>query len=85
MMMYVESYYLISPPIANYIKKSKILKSISIILIKSIIKSPPKAIIFDWDNTLVNNWDPIFIAYIKTLKSLGLKKQNREEILKNAK
>jgi hypothetical protein len=36
--IFVESYYLISPPIANYIKKSKILKSISIILIKSIIK-----------------------------------------------
>ena len=54
-------------------------------MIKSIVKSPPKAIIFDWDNTLVNNWDPIFIAYKKTLKSLGLKKQSREETLKNAK
>ena len=54
-------------------------------MIKSIVKTPPKAIIFDWDNTLVNNWDPIFIAYKKTLKSLGLKKQNREETLKNAK
>ena len=54
-------------------------------MIKSIVKSPPKAIIFDWDNTLVNNWDPIFIAYKKTLKNLGLKKQSREETLKNAK
>ena len=54
-------------------------------MIKSIDKSLPKAIIFDWDNTLVNNWDPIFIAYKKTLKSLRLKKQNREETLKNAK
>ena len=54
-------------------------------MIKSIIKSPPKAIIFDWDNTLVNNWDPIFIAYKKTLKSLRRKKQSREETLKNAK
>ena len=54
-------------------------------MIKQIVKSPPKAILFDWDNTLVNNWDPIFFAYKKTLKALGLKKQSREETLKNAK
>ena len=54
-------------------------------MIKSIVKSPPKAILFDWDNTLVNNWDPIFIAYKETLKILGLKRQSREETLKNAK
>ncbi len=45
----------------------------------------PKAILFDWDNTLVNNWDPIFFAYKETLKQLGLKQQTREETLKNAK
>ena len=54
-------------------------------MIKSIIKHPPQAILFDWDNTLVNNWDPIFIAYNKTLESLGLKCMSREETLKNAK
>lgn len=54
-------------------------------MIKPIVKFPPKAILFDWDNTLVNNWDPIFIAYKETLKSLGLKKQSREETIKNAK
>ena len=54
-------------------------------MIKPIVKFPPKAIFFDWDNTLVNNWEPIFIAYKETLKNLGLKKQNRREIIKDAK
>lgn len=54
-------------------------------MIKKIIKFQPKAIFFDWDNTLVNNWNPIFISYKKTLKELGLKKQNKKEILRNAK
>ena len=54
-------------------------------MIKSIVKSPPKAILFDWDNTLVNNWDPIFISYNETLKKLGLKKKSKEETLENAK
>ena len=54
-------------------------------MIKQIVKSPPKAILFDWDNTLVNNWEPIFFAYKKTLQALGLKKQSKEETLKNAK
>ena len=54
-------------------------------MIKPIVKSSPKAILFDWDNTLVNNWDPIFIAYKKTLKSLGLKNKSKSETLKNAK
>ena len=54
-------------------------------MIKPIVKFPPKAILFDWDNTLVNNWEPIFIAYKETLKRLGLKKKSRGEIIKNAK
>ena len=54
-------------------------------MIKKIVKFPPKAILFDWDNTLVNNWEPIFFAYKKTLQALGLKKQSKEETLKNAK
>ena len=54
-------------------------------MIKPIVKFSPKAILFDWDNTLVNNWDPIIISYNETLKSLGLKKQSKEETLKNAK
>ena len=54
-------------------------------MIKPILKFSPKAILFDWDNTLVNNWEPIFIAYKETLKNLGLKKQNRREIIKDAK
>jgi len=54
-------------------------------LIKPILKFSPKAILFDWDNTLVNNWEPIFIAYKETLKRLGLKKKSKGEIIKNAK
>ena len=54
-------------------------------MIKPIVKFPPKAILFDWDNTLVNNWEPIYIAYKETLKRLGLKKKSRGEIIKNAK
>ena len=54
-------------------------------MIKPIVKFSPKAILFDWDNTLVNNWEPIFIAYKETLKKLGLKKKSRSEIIKNAK
>ena len=54
-------------------------------MIKPIPKFSPRAILFDWDNTLVNNWEPIFKAYKETLKKLGLKKQNRSEIIKNAK
>ena len=54
-------------------------------MIKPIVKFSPKAILFDWDNTLVNNWEPIFIAYKKTLKSLGLKNKSRSETFKNAK
>ncbi len=50
-----------------------------------LIKTPPKAILFDWDNTLVNNWEPIFFAYKETLKKLGLRNQNKDETLKNAK
>ena len=54
-------------------------------MIKKSVKFPPNAILFDWDNTLVSNWEPIFIAYRETLKKLGLKKQNKKETLKNAK
>ena len=54
-------------------------------MINPIVKFSPKAILFDWDNTLVNNWDPIIISYNETLKSLGLKKLSKEETLKNAK
>ena len=50
-----------------------------------LIKTPPKAILFDWDNTLVNNWEPIFFAYKETLKKLGLRNQSKDETLKNAK
>ena len=49
------------------------------------VKSLPNAILFDWDNTLVNNWGPIFFSYNETLKQLGLKKQSNKETLKNAK
>ena len=54
-------------------------------MIKTSVKSLPNAILFDWDNTLVNNWDPIFFSYNETLKQLGLKKQSNKETLKNAK
>ncbi len=54
-------------------------------MIKKSAKPEKKIIFFDWDNTLVDNWNPIFISYKKTLNKLGLKNQTRNEILKNAK
>jgi phosphoglycolate phosphatase len=40
----------------------------------------PKAIIFDWDNTLVNTWPLIDYAMNKMLKKMGHKKWNEEEL-----
>lgn len=38
----------------------------------SLIHDIPKAIIFDWDNTIVNTWLPILEAMNKTLEAMGL-------------
>ena len=48
------------------------------------VKSPD-VIFFDWDNTLVNNWDAIHIAYNKTLTHMGLKKQTKSKTLGESK
>ena len=32
---------------------------------------PPSAVLFDWDNTLVDTWDTIFFALNKTLAAFG--------------
>ena len=48
------------------------------------IKSP-NVIFFDWDNTLIDNWDALHLAYNKTLKFMGLKTQRKNETLKNSK
>lgn len=48
------------------------------------VKSP-NAIFFDWDNTLVNNWNAIHIAYNKTLIHMGFKKQNKSKTLRESK
>ena len=33
---------------------------------------PPRAILFDWDNTLVNTWPTIVECYHDTFTALGL-------------
>ena len=42
---------------------------------------PPKAILFDWDNTLINNWSAIHIALNTTLAAMGHPTWSYEETL----
>ena len=45
----------------------------------------PDAIFFDWDNTLIDNWTAIHLAYNKTLKQMGFKEQSFNKTLKESK
>lgn len=45
----------------------------------------PEVIFFDWDNTLVDNWNAIHIAYNKTLFKMGYKKQSKAKTLRQSK
>ena len=47
--------------------------------------SYPVAIFFDWDNTLINNWDAIHIAYNETLFQMGFEKQKKRKTLEESK
>lgn len=42
---------------------------------------PPKAILFDWDNTLINNWPAIHVALNTTLVAMGHPTWSYEETL----
>lgn len=45
----------------------------------------PKAVIFDWDSTLVDNWGGIGLALNATFRAMGGEEWSQEEILKNTK
>jgi len=40
----------------------------------------PKAILFDWDNTLVNTWPTIIECYNDTFHALGLPRWTDQEV-----
>ena len=45
----------------------------------------PTIIFFDWDNTLVDNWNAIHIAYNETLFQMGQKKQAKSKTISESK
>lgn len=45
--------------------------------------SRPHAILFDWDNTLVDSWDCIQAAYNGTFRHFGMRQWSREEVERN--
>lgn len=45
--------------------------------------SRPHAILFDWDNTLVDSWDCIQAAYNGTFRHFGMREWSRAEIERN--
>lgn len=47
--------------------------------LKQSIASPPKAVLFDWDNTLVDTWPIVHDALNHTLVTFGLKPYTLEE------
>ena len=48
---------------------------------KALLKLPkPKAVIFDWDNTLVSTWPLIHLAINHTMKSMGKAQWSEEEV-----
>jgi len=44
---------------------------------------PPTAVLFDWDNTLVDTWQTIFYALNKTLTTFGLEPWTEEFAIAN--
>jgi len=47
--------------------------------------SKPHAIIFDWDNTLVNSWNKMHLVINETFKEMNLPLWDRETVKKNVK
>jgi phosphoglycolate phosphatase len=45
--------------------------------------SPPDAIVFDWDNTLVDGWEAIHAALNATFRAFALPEWSREQVLGN--
>src|SRR4051794_23008064 len=45
--------------------------------------SSPTAVLFDWDNTLVDSWKTIFYAINKTLAAFGLEAWEEDFALSN--
>ncbi|HEY6982919.1 HAD family hydrolase [Reyranella sp.] len=45
---------------------------------------PPRAILFDWDNTLVNTWPTIVECYRDTFTALGLPPWTEQEVQERA-
>jgi phosphoglycolate phosphatase len=42
--------------------------------------TPPRAVLFDWDNTLVNTWPTIFKCYHDTFTALGKEPWTADEV-----
>ena len=48
---------------------------------KALLKlSKPKAVIFDWDNTLVSTWPLIHLAINHTMKNMGKDEWSEQEV-----
>jgi phosphoglycolate phosphatase len=45
----------------------------------------PQAVIFDWDNTLIENWDTLLAAMNEALVTFGLPKWNKTQMVANSK
>lgn len=45
----------------------------------------PQAVIFDWDSTLVDNWDTITLAMNTALRQFSLPEWSREKMIANSK
>lgn len=51
---------------------------------KPAASKPPRAILFDWDNTLVNTWPTIVECYRDTFTALGLTPWTAQEVRERA-
>jgi phosphoglycolate phosphatase len=45
---------------------------------------PPRAVLFDWDNTLVNTWPTIVECYADTFRALGVEPWTTQEVMARA-
>jgi phosphoglycolate phosphatase len=45
---------------------------------------PPRAVLFDWDNTLVNTWPTIVECYRDTFQAMGIRPWTEEEVRSRA-
>ena len=46
-------------------------------------ESAPRALVFDWDNTLVDSWEVIHVANSRTFEAMGLRPWTFEETRQN--